>query len=479
MTLRLSDRTVQRIPALLAVVGAGLILGVFVEPWLGWMCVGLSTALILRPFEPVTALATFAAAASFVNNEGGRVTRDLSVVTVVALYALLPIAAARMKGRWRAPAGPLAVAVLGFLAWTAVETMRGLLAGYSVKFIALEVAALGSIVYALLAGGLQVTTRELRPALVVLMLAGLGHVVLGVVSYVVNHIRTGGIWYTPLPGMLAVVALAFGARARTLGARFGWSLLLALFLLHQTISFSRGFWLGLLVAIPFTAFMIAGVGPGAWARWRRVLAQGTVAVSALVLLVLVTAVSMGWTDLPELIGTRFGSSFSTQSTRSTSSNLERLMEYGASFRHIRRNPILGYGMGLVLHIKEPFRGLTTNQPFIHQTYLWLWLKQGLIGLALYLALLVQAIRTAIAGARSPDREAAAWCQAAAGATIYLAVVNLTTYHLAQVNSTVTEALLWGFALSTTRPPHWRLVWNTRPAAASAVSKAQVLAESTP
>jgi len=473
VAVKLRGETLHRIPALLLAWGASLAAGLFFDPWVGFMAAGLSTALILKPLEPVTALATFAAAASLVDNEGGRVTRDLSVVTVVGAYALLPIVFARASGRWRAPGGPLALALVGFLGWTAVATVRGLLAGYSIKFIMLEVAALGSLFYAWLAGGLKIGARELRPALVVLVLAGLVHVGLGVVSYVVNHIRTGGIWYTPLPGMLAVMALSFGVRARTLATRLGWSLLLALYLLHQTISFSRGYWLGLLVALPVTAFLIAGWGPGAWPRWRRVMFQGGVAVAVLVMLALVTSVFMGWTDLPELIGTRFGSSFNTSQNGggANASNLERLMEYGASFRHIRENPILGYGMGLELRIKEPFRGLTTHQPFIHQTYLWLWLKQGLIGLALYLVLLFQAVRTALAGARSEDREVSAWCHTAAGATIYLAVVNMTTYHLSQVNSTLTEGLLWGFALATTHPPHWRLVWHARPAPRPALSEA--------
>jgi O-antigen ligase len=472
VAIRLPAQTLARIPALFVAAGFSLAVGLFVEPWVGIMSAGFTAALVLRPFEPVTALAVFAAAASLVNNEGGRVARDLAVVTVVGMYALLAILLAQRQGRWRAPAGPMALALLGFLAWTAVATVRGVLAGYSIKFILLEVAALGSIAYAWLAGGLRITSRDLRPALVVLVLAGLVHVGLGLVSYVVNKIRTGGIWYTPLPGMLAVVALAFGARARTWSARLGWALLLAMFLLHQVISFSRGYWLGLLAALPCTAFMIAGWGPGAWPRWQRVIVQGGIAVSVLVVLTLFTAVFMGWTDLPELIGTRFGSSFSTKGNAASASNLERLMEYGASFRHIRQNPVLGYGMGLELRIKEPFRGLTTRQPFIHQSYIWLWLKQGLIGLVLYITLLVQALRTALAGARSPDREAAAWCRAAAGSTIYLAVVNMTTYHIAQVDSTVTQALLWGFALATTHPPHWRLVWRTRPAVRPALGEAR-------
>jgi hypothetical protein len=83
---------------------------------------------------------------------------------------------------------------------------------------------------------------------------------------------------------------------------------------------------------------------------------------------------------------------------------------------------------------------------------------------------VQAVRTALQGARSTDREAAAWCQSAAGATIYLAVVNMTTFHLAQVNTTMAVSLLWGFALATTHPPHWKLVWRARPARSAALSQ---------
>ena len=453
-----------RVPAVLVATAVSLALGLFVEPWFGLVAAGLSAALILRPFEPISALAALAAAASFVDNEGGRMARDLSVVTLVALYCMIPLALAWMKGRWRAPGGTMIATLLAFLTWTAVTTLRGVLAGHSIKIISLEVAALGSMAFTFFASGLRITARELRPALVVLVVAALGHVALGIVSYVVNHIRTGGVWYTPLPGMVAVLALCFAVRARSLLARMGWSLLLGLCLVHQTISFSRGYWLGLLVALPWTAFAFAGIRAGALARWRRVAAVAGLAALVLAAGTVVTAVALGWTDLPSLLGTRFGSSFATQENTSvTASNMERLLEYAASFRLIREQPLIGHGMGLELRIRDPFFHVVTRQAYVHQTYLWLWLKQGLVGLVLFLALLVQAIRTGLKGARSDDPEQAAWCLGAAGATVYMSVVNLTTFHLAQVNATMLQSLLWGFALATTRPAHWRLVWRARSA----------------
>src|SRR5262245_65484001 len=107
MALTLAPSTLQRLPALLIALGVSLAAGLFIEPWVGLMLGGFLTAAVLKPLEPVTALATLAAVASFVNNEGGRVTRDLSVVTLVAPYALVTLAAAYAKGRRRAPGGPV------------------------------------------------------------------------------------------------------------------------------------------------------------------------------------------------------------------------------------------------------------------------------------------------------------------------------------------------------------------------------------
>src|SRR5262249_56973742 len=128
---------------------------------------------------------------------------------------------------------------------------------------------------------------------------------------------------------------------------------------------SRGYWLGLLVALPWTAVAFAGVRAGALERWRRV--AGVAGFAALVLAIgtVVTAVALGWSDLPSLLGTRFGSSFAThENTSVTASNIERLLEYAASFRLIREQPWIGHGMGLELRIRDPFFHVVTRQPYI-------------------------------------------------------------------------------------------------------------------
>jgi O-antigen ligase len=449
--------------AVLLSLALALLAGVFVHPLAGIVLAALAGLLIVRPFEPITALAAVAGAASFVNNEGGHLTRDLSLLSIVVAYALVSVGIARSRGRWRAPGGPLVVALLAFLAWTLICTVRGALAGHIWRYTGLELSAMLMMGFAWLAGGLRLEVADLRPARTLMILVGLVLVGFGVWSYAVNHIRTGGIWFLPLPGMLAVLALASALHAHSRRARFGWTMLMGLFLLQQTISFSRGYWLGLIAALPWTAYAYAGRGPGSGARWRRTGSVALLAISLAVITTVATSLTFGWSNLPQMLGTRFNSSFSTKNSSESASNIERLVEYAATFRLIRQNPVFGLGMGYELRIRNPVFHVITRQWYVHHTYLWIWLKQGLVGLVLLLVLLWQAFRLGARGARSPDDAQAAWCLTAAGATLYLSVVDLTTYHLAEVNATTFQSLLWGFALALSRPGHWRLVWRAAPA----------------
>ncbi|HEY6196759.1 MAG TPA: O-antigen ligase family protein [Candidatus Eisenbacteria bacterium] len=458
-----------RAVAVLFGLAATLAGGVFVCPLAGIVAAGLTGALTLRPLEPITAVAVMAGAASFVSNEGGHLTRELSLVSITVVYALVSLALARARGRWRAPGGPLVVALGAFLAWTAICAIRGALAGYTWRYAGLELVALTMMAFAWGIGGLRLEAADLRPARTIMVLFGLGHVGLGIWSYAVNHIRTGGVWYIPLPGMLAVMALAFALHAHRRRVRFGWTVLMGLFLLHQTISFSRGYWLGLMAALPWTAFTYAGFGRGAAARWRRAGGIAVLAFSLAAATTVATSLAYGWSDLPQMLGTRFRSIGSMRNSSESASNMERLLEYAYSFRLIRETPWFGRGMGYELRIRNPIYHVVTRQWFVHHTYLWIWLKQGLVGLVLLLVLLWQAWRVGLRGARAPDGEGAAWCLTAAGATLFLSVVDLTTFHLAQVDATTFQTLLWGFALALSRPAHLRLVWRASPRALAAGS----------
>jgi O-antigen ligase len=76
--------------------------------------------------------------------------------------------------------------------------------------------------------------------------------------------------------------------------------------------------------------------------------------------------------------------------------VDRLYESQAVLEYIRRNPILGYGHGVEYLRYDVFFGHTKNpSTFIHNGYLAVYFKFGLIGLLLFLALFVTMIRQSI------------------------------------------------------------------------------------
>lgn len=436
--------------------------GLFVHPVLSFGIAAVGIGLLVRPFDPFVALLATAAAASFVNNEGGRLTRDLSVVTLLGGYALLGLLLWTAAGRWRLPRAGLTAALLAFGATTALAAVRGVLAGHPLKGLVLELIPILFLGAAVAVGGLHLDRARLRGALGWLAALGLAHVTLGLISYSLHGVRTGGVWFTPIPGMLALLFFGFAMREPARGRRVLMLLLVAALLLHQVISLTRGYWMGLLVGFPVAALLYVRRGPGTGVRARRVAGSMTMFGGLLAAALLATSLVFGWGDVFEMLGTRFASSVGTERTSETASNIERLIEYMAAARAIGEEPALGQGLGYVLHIRLPYIRAVGRQTFVHEIYLLTWLKQGLVGLLAFLALLAVAIRTAIRGSRLDDPERAAWCAGTAAATVYLAAVGLTNYPFALVNATVLMAVLWGVALAVQSPPGLRLAWRERP-----------------
>ena len=435
--------------------------GLLIHPLGAIAIVALGLVVLARPLDPPSALAAVAAVASFANNEGGHMTRDLAIVCLFAVYAVASVWASGALGRWRLPDARPLIPLALFFAWTFICAARGVAAGYSLRFLGLELAGLLSLGFLVLGGGLSLDAQRLRPALWILGFTGLVHVLLGIYSYQINHIRTGGVWYTPLSGMLALLMWSLALRAPTRIARLQLALLTGLLLFHQLISFSRGYWLGLLVALPWVSVTWAGRGEGSGERWRSLLRSMLLALACMAVATVFVGLWFGWSDLLGLIGTRFASSFSTKQASESASNVARLIEYVASGRLIAQSPWIGHGLGLELRIRQPIFNVITRQWYVHHAYLWLWIKEGLVGLVLFVTVLVSAFRCCARGMRTLSGESSAWCAGAAGATLYLAVVNLTTFHFAQVNSNVALGVMWGVALALQRPDDLRIVWRDR------------------
>src|SRR5882672_11092936 len=110
------------------------------------LVLALAAGLIVHPVAGavIVVLAVLTGACGFVNNEGGHMTRDLSIITVVVAYTLVSLAIAHRRGRWRPPSGPFALALWAFLGWTAISCVHGAWVGNPLKFIFLEIAAFGT-----------------------------------------------------------------------------------------------------------------------------------------------------------------------------------------------------------------------------------------------------------------------------------------------------------------------------------------------
>ena len=140
--------------------------------------------------------------------------------------------------------------------------------------------------------------------------------------------------------------------------------------------------------------------------------------------------------------------------------MTRLAEYADAIDHASRAPWLGHGLGYTFLTREPIGFTVMEQWFVHQNYLLVWLKQGLLGLALFVWMLWAAARLGWRGARHhEDPWESSWCAAAAAATIFLMTLSLSNFHLDEVNPTFSLALLWGGTMALENRGTLRLRWN--------------------
>ena len=444
------SRVPVRLVATAVTLAVSLAAGVLIHWVVAVALLALGLVIIHRPLDLFLTCVLITAASTFVNNEGGHLTRDLSLVTLMCLYGLFCLQVYAATGRWTMPRSQLTIAVLGFGATTAVAVAIGVAAHNSLKFLGLELFPMLAFFTALVVGGLRAQKQDLRMALLVLVAVGLAHVGLGIDAYVVNRVRTGGISFTLLPGLVALVVLNLALRSHD---RRTWLMatgLLGLLLFHQVISFTRGYWLGLMAGIPFSCALYGRSGRGAGRRWARVGKLVFASILMVMVGVIVFGLWFGWSDILAIVARRFVSSLVLSGSDDSASNIARLVEYGESFRYIAAAPWLGHGLGFTLLVRQPMYGITTTQWYVHESYLHMWLKEGLVGLIALIGLLFAGLRLGIRGAMALDDEAAAWSAAAASCTVYVIVHAFTNMTFGVVNGNFLIALLWGIALSLSR-----------------------------
>src|SRR5439155_13124513 len=175
-------------------------------------------------------------------------------------------------------------------------------------------------------------------------------------------------------------------RSRTPATALGWLALSLPLLLQQFLTFGRGLWLADLAGLAVAIVVFAGFGKGSAARWRRSgLVVGTLSGAVLTFGLILGA------NFLRVAGTRLASVTSTEYSYETASNVARLMEYSTVVGLISHSPWLGYGLGYTFLATDVIRFVHYEQSYAHQNYLLVWLKQGALGLAIFLWMLWSAI----------------------------------------------------------------------------------------
>jgi hypothetical protein len=449
-----------------AVLLVGLFGALAVSFWAGVAFLALGLVMLVRPLDLFVSLLLVASVAAFAEYGDLRIRRDLAVVGLLGLYALASFTAAWVSRRWGLPVSRLTPALLALAITTGVAVLHGLAARNTVRFMSLELFPLLALYVSLAVGGLRLTPGELRVASRTYVAVGLATSAIGFVYFAVTGSRAQGLPFSPIPGLVALVILNLELYRDEPRPRLIPVLLICLLVFHQILTFTRGFWLALLVGIPFSCVVYARRGAGWRQRWSKV--AHIVGLVALVLVAggAILGVWLGLSDVIGMLGGRFASSFDTKNTPETVSNIVRLVELRTSLMLIVASPWLGYGHGFTLVVRQFFYPLAGAQWWVHESYVMIWLKQGIFGLLALLWVLFAALRLGLRGASHPDRQLAGWCAASAACTVFAAVIGLTNYYFFMVTQNFLLAVLWGISIVAGEPERSCLVWRVPPVAPS-------------
>jgi hypothetical protein len=418
-------------------------------------------AQMARPYDFMFAFLGVTAGSTFVYYAGGNLTLQLSLVTAGVVLMLFYYCLAARGETFSVPRTELTRPLLVYLALSLVNTVRGFMYGYGVKDILFEIYPVLALSTSILVANLLEPKRDMN--LILLMMTGtaFASAAFGFQIFAIIHTHTGGIFFHPLPGIMAVLFFNFALRTDSLHKAFAWIFLSLPLLLHQFLSFRRGLWVGIMAGL-ITSIWIFVRAPRSGERWKRVgTLLGTVAglgvVGAIGL-----AVLYGQADVLEQAGGRFASIGGTDLTAENMSNIHRLIEYATVAGHILASPFIGHGLGFTFVVRNALTHRTEVQWWVHENYLHVWLKQGLLGLGIFIWMLYTAIRFGGHHARRrEDPHESAWLAATAASTAFMAAFSLSDYPFDLMEAMFMMGLFWGVGMGLVRTELVTVRWSKR------------------
>jgi hypothetical protein len=335
------------------------------------------------------------------------------------------------------------------MSWTFLNTVRGLF-GNSLRYMGLELFPLLGLSSCLIVANVFDRKKDLHLSIVGLIVAGYACAIkaLPESSAALHDIRT---YAMASPGLVALLLVNLALRAPRPTTAVLWVVLSMPLYLQQLLTMGRGLWTGGLAGLLFSFVLFARFGSGSRARWSRCGLIVVTIVGLGLIGAIQAAVFMGRQDLFQDLTARWSTTTSTKISYETRSNFIRLWEYATALGQIRRSPWIGHGLGYAFMNKEPFSGKTFDQWYVHESYLMICVKQGVIGVLLFLWLLTSAIFLGVRGARrEEDPWAAALFATTGAATVFLAVLALSNFPFGLVNEMFLLAFLWGSSMAMVR-----------------------------
>jgi hypothetical protein len=417
---------------------------------------------MVRPFDVIGAFLILVAGAGFVVNAGaaGALTGQLALLSCAILLVLGCYAISYHDCLIRIPNLMFAWLVTAFTVLSLSNGARGLLVGNSPRNLGLELISALALGSALIVANVFDRRRDLFVAFAGIVAIGFAVAAWGLWTFYLNPAHTISGYTVAFPGIVGLLLVNRAFRSRSgLGAVL-WTVLSLPLFLHQLSTFGRGLWTGCIGGFLVSLLVFTGMGRGSGAAWRR----ATVVIATFAVVGLMAAaqlvVVLGKGDLLTEAGIRLASIVGTKPDIESRSNLIRLWEYATVVPLIQKSPWFGYGLGFTFANKEPFSAQIHDQWGVHQNFLLVWLKQGAIGLALFVGLLWSGITLGIRESRRrSDPLESTWFAGTAAATAFLAVFSLSNYPFAVVNETFLLALLWGGSMAMVKRGSFTVHWT--------------------
>ena len=273
-----------------------------------------------------------------------------------------------------------------FLIMVFFQTLRGILNSYPIQWLLIEFLAYSGFGVVFLVINLCDKKETIKKFFQLLIVVAYYQAIIGLWNFFrVGH-RIGGYLFGTFPSLVALVLLNLSFYAKEKSKKRIYILISLPLILHLLFSFTRGYWMGFICALLFSyGIYLSSCEYSIGIRVWRLLKGAIMFILILAALLIGVKAILPQENLLSSLSRRFISAFSTSLSSATASNFSRLFEYRACLEKIKGSPIFGYGVGYRFPFRDPlFQKKLIASAIVHQFYLMITLKMGLIGLFVFL-----------------------------------------------------------------------------------------------